>query len=227
VIYPGDITDGIEAFGQVEAAHAILARLAVQLFHIPDDDHTDAAMQTRFRAMFDADHWRHEADGWTVIGLNARLFGTGGRTETAQSTWLGQTLRDISGPIGVFLHQPWFHDGIDGAERRGGCAQIEARQKAARAFAGQDLRFIASGHSHQLRAVAGKGVARYWAPTAVAATDRMRNRNATKSVGFDTLTLTIDERSFHHVEAPGHRQRDRADESGKSRGMPSAMAEAL
>ena len=95
------------------------------------------------------------------------------------------------------------------------------------AFAGHDLRFIASGHSHQLRALAGKGSDRYWAPLAVAATDRMWARDDTRSVGFGMLTLTIDGRSFHHAGAPGNRQRVRADESRKSRGMPSAMAEAL
>jgi hypothetical protein len=223
MIYPGNITDGIEASGQIEAAHAILARLAIQLFLIPDDDHTDAAMQARFRAMFDADPWRHETDGWTLIGLNAGLFGTGGKSEVVQSAWLGETLHDIAGPIGVFLHQPWFRDVSDRAEPQDGSGQIETRQNAALAFAGHDLRFIASGHSHQLRTLAGKGVDRSWAPAAIAATDRMLERTGTKSVGFDVLTLTIDGRSFHHAGVPGNRRNDAADERERSPAMSIAM----
>lgn len=227
MIHPDDMTDVVKAFGQVEAAHGILARLAVQLFLIADNDRTDAAMQARFRTMFDADHWRHDTDGWTVIGLNARLLGTGEKAEAAQSAWLRKTLRDIAAPIGVFLHQPWFRDANDHADRRDGCDRVETRQQAALAFAGHDLRFIASGHSHQLRALAAKGADRYWAPSAITAADRMWQRDATRSVGFDMLTLTIDGRSFHHVGAPGNRRSAPADGRERSPGKPLAMAEAL
>lgn len=223
----GDITDGGEATGQVQAAQAILARLAVQLFRIADDDRTDTAMQARFRAMFDADHWRHDTDGWTVIGLNARLFAIGGKAEAVQSAWLREALCDVTGPIGVFLHQPWFRDGIDRADRHDGCDQVEMRQKATLGFAGHDLRFIASGHSHQLRALAGRGADRCWSPSAVAAADRMWKRDDPKSVGFGVLTLTIDGRSFHHVGAPANRQSDPAEGRGRPAGPHIAMAEAL
>ncbi len=125
VIHLGDETaDGAGDPAQFAYAHEVLSRIAAPLLVLPGNHDVgenpphggvkepayDDARLEAFRAALGEDRWRHDADGWTLIGLNAQLFGTDGAEEAAQAGWLAEALADVDGPLALFLHQPLILD---------------------------------------------------------------------------------------------------------------------
>lgn len=228
VIHLGDITaDGIEALEQIDTARAVLARIAPPLLclpgnhdigdnPVPDVSSThkpfDRSMLARFREAFGADRWRHRANGWTLLGLNAELFGTGSDEEQAQAAWLEAVLSDVRGPIGLFLHKPWFRYGLADTERHSRYVPIEVRLALAASLAVHDLRFVASGHTHQWREHRVDGIDHYWVPsTAFVVPDAMQEWIGTKLVGLGMLTLDHAGHRFDYVQVSGVRRLDLGD----------------
>lgn len=228
VIHLGDITaDGIEVPEQIEMARDVLAKLVPPLLCVPGNhdigdnpvpdiisDHKpfEPAMLARFRAAFGHDHWVHEAGGWTLIGLNAELFGTGSDEECEQIVWLAEQLAGRPGPFGLFLHKPWFRDSLEDSERHGRYVPLEIRRVLAEMFEDKDLRFIATGHTHQMRQTHVDGVDHYWIPsTAFVVPDAMQPWIGAKRVGMALLTLEGDHHRLELVEVPGMQHLDLAD----------------
>lgn len=228
VIHLGDITaDGIEAPEQISMAGAVLARIAPPLLCVPGNHDIgdnpvpgvisshkpfDLAMLSRFRETFGADRWRHQADGWTLLGLNAELFGTDSDEEHLQAAWLDAELKDVREPIGLFLHKPWFRYGLDDIERHSRYVPLEVRLALAARFAPHDLRFIASGHTHQWREHRVEGIDHYWVPsTAFVVPDVMQEWIGTKLVGLGMLTLDPAHHCFDYIHVPAMRRLDLAD----------------
>jgi predicted phosphodiesterase len=228
VIHLGDITaDGIEAPGQFDTARTVLAALKAPLLCVPGNHDIgdnpvpglaagekpfDPAMLARFHAAFGPDRWAHDAAGWKLIGLNAMIFGTATNAEAAQAAWLAGVLDGHDGPIGLFLHKPWYREALEDSERHGRYVPLETRRALAALFTGRDLRFIASGHTHQLREHHADGIDHVWvASTAFIIPDTMQEAIGTKRVGFSLLTLEEDGHRFDYVEAPGMHRFDLAD----------------
>jgi 3',5'-cyclic AMP phosphodiesterase CpdA len=151
-----------------------------------------------YRATFGEDRWRLDADGWTLIGLNAQLFGFGDEREDAQFAWLEGALAGVDGPVGLVLHKPLFRDGWDDAELHPRYAPIAARTRLRRLLAPRDLRFVASGHTHQWRRLAVEGVEHVWVPSsAFIVPDLMQEWIGEKRVGALVIELTAE---AHRVE---------------------------
>lgn len=227
VIHLGDITaDAIEAPDQIAEARMVLSLLSVPLLCVPGNHDIgdnpvpglksshkplDPHMLARYRAAFGPDRWMHRAAGWTLIGLNAQLFGTDDEEEREQLAWLHRELADVTGPIGLFQHKPWFRHALDDTELHGRYVPIAQRLLLARAFARHDLRFVATGHTHQARDLHVDGVEHRWVPsTAFVVPDAMQEQIGIKRVGLAVLTLG-DEHRFELVQPDGMTRNDLGD----------------
>ena len=228
VIHLGDITaDAIEAPHQIEEARAVLGDLAVPLLCVPgnhdigdnpvpglNSSHKplDPDMLARYRAAFGPDRWVHRAAGWTLIGLNAQAFGTGHEEEHAQLAWLYRTLAETAGPVGLFQHKPWFRYASGDTELHGRYVPLAQRLTLAGAFARHDLRFVATGHTHQARDLRVEGVEHRWVPsTAFIVPDAMQERIGVKRVGLAVLTLDVEGHRFELVQPESMACHDLAD----------------
>lgn len=107
-----------------------------------------------------------QVGAWTILGLNAMLFGTGWDEENAQWDWLASTLAAASSrPVALFMHKPpflyqWDDDGDDAM-----AIPRAARHRLGRFLDGSGVRLVATGHRHEYRSYAAAGrPAVVWAP---------------------------------------------------------------
>jgi 3',5'-cyclic AMP phosphodiesterase CpdA len=143
------------------------------------------------RRLFGPDWWSIEAEGWQLVGLDAQLLGTGGAEEEAQFAWLDATLAAHCGPLGLLLHKPLFRDRPEDTEAHIRYVPSRPRRRLFGLLAGRDLRFVAAGHTHQLRQHSVDGVEHVWTPSAAfCITDAMQERIGEKVVGTMLLELT-------------------------------------
>ena len=114
-VHLGDITvDGAADVRQLEFARALSAEWPTPIRFLPGNhdigdnppapgmatkEPLDVARIADFRRILNHDYWSHEAEGWTLIGLNAQLFGTGTDEESEQEDWLAVTLGSSRGDI--------------------------------------------------------------------------------------------------------------------------------
>ena len=159
-------------------------------------------MSTRFSATFGLDHWVNRTNGWTLIGLNAALFGTQ-KGKGAQVAWLRDTLDTSAGPIGLFLQEAWFGTLDEDAASDGRYATLETRRTLATLFDGHDLRFIAGGHPYDLRDHHAYGAGADWVPIIASVTaDATRPGVGTRLTRLTRLTLNPQGHHFDHFEMP-------------------------
>lgn len=226
-IHLGDISaDGIKAPAQIAEARAVLDAIDIPLLCVPGNHdigdnpvagivpHEPAVtVETlaRFGASFGRHYWSQAAGQWSLIGLNAQLFGAATPEEVEQRDWLSDTLADMSGPIGLLLHKPWFRNALDDDEVHPRYVPIAVRRWLAKCFSGCDLRFVASGHTHQLRRRMVDGIEHFWVPsTAFVVPDAMQEWIGEKIVGCAMLTLG-EEHYLEFVRPPGMRDNNLAD----------------
>ncbi len=222
-VHLGDVcADGVGDSAQFDHARTQLANWPGQLHVLPGnhdigdnpgaDAATDIARLGRYRAAFGADWWRFAIDRWTLIGLDAQLFGRGSVDEQVQAEWLHGALAVLRGPVGLFLHKPLFRDSP--ADRSthhryvppGAAAALLAR------FAGHDLRFVASGHTHQSRSFHSAGIEHVWLPsTAFVLPDAMQEAIGSKDVAMTVLTLDEWGHRFARISPDGMLRHDLAD----------------
>lgn len=220
VIHLGDITAKGWADGtQLDFAQQILAQSKFAIRAVPgnhDIGDCPAALGqapeeplmserlAEFRRLFGPDRWRIEAGGWRLLGLNALLFATVSAEEEAQFEWLTKTLGEGDGPVGVFLHKPLFRDSVDEDITHLRYVAKPARQRLMSVFAGHDVRFIAAGHTHQLRRHHRDGIDHVWAPSmAFTVPDFRQERIGEKTVGLLALDLDASGARFTHVVPEG------------------------
>ena len=173
----------------------------------PNDHPVDPARLAEYRALYGPDYWSFEAETWQIIGLNAQLFGTGHAEEARQFAWLEATLSHHRGPLGVLLHKPLFRNRPEDTEAHIRYVPHRPRRRLLDLLAGHDLRFVASGHTHQLRRHHVDGVEHVWAPSATfAIPDGMQERIGEKIVGVMLLELTPDGHRFTLEVPPGLRR---------------------
>lgn len=117
-----------------------------------------------FEAVWGRDHWRHDADGVTVLGLNSELFGSGLDREAEQWTWIEDTVADIPATqqVIVFLHKPIWQaipEPTDHALDIG-----ESRTRLLALLDKVSLAAVGSGHLHCYRQARRGDAIEVWAP---------------------------------------------------------------
>jgi len=228
-VHLGDITaDGVIHPEHYTAARRVLSELKTPLRLLPGNHdigdnpsfvegkqpeetvRTDAL--ALYRRTFGPDRWSFRQAAWTVIGLNAQLFGTGGAEEEAQAEWLTDTLSRVGGPLGLMLHKPLFRTHPEDGDAHHRYVPPPPRLSLFEQLRRHDLRFVVSGHTHQSRRLIHDGVEHVWAPsTAFIIPDRMQERIGDKHVGVMTLTLSSDSHRFELARPNGMRTFDVAD----------------
>lgn len=228
VVHLGDITaDGARDPGELSAARSVFARLAQETRFVPGNHDIgdnpvepgaasahplDPARLADYRRLFGPDRWCLEAGPWQLVGLDAQLFGTGTADEEEQFTWLEEVLRGRRRPLGVMLHKPLFRNFPDDTEVHVRYVPAAPRRRLLDCIATRDLRFVVSGHAHQMRRFRVGGVEHVWAPsTAYCIPDAMQERIGQKIVGLMTLELTDAGHRFELVTPEGLVQRSLAD----------------
>jgi predicted phosphodiesterase len=220
IIHLGDITaKGATDGAQLNFAHRLLTRSGFTVIPLPGnhdigdcpsvpgqapDEELDLERLSEYRRLFGADRWLIEAAGWRLFGLNALLLATGLPEEEAQFTWLEQTLPQGGGPIGLFLHKPLFRDDADEDIVHGRYIAKPARQRLLAILSDHDVRFIAAGHTHQVRRHRCDGIEHVWAPSAAFTVPDFRQEwIGDKCVGVMLLELQPDRHGFTHVVPAG------------------------
>ena len=157
----------------------------------PNEHPLDLVRLEDYRRLFGPDRWSFDAGSWQIVGLNAQLLATGTDEEEEQFVWLAEQLRAGQGPLGLMLHKPLFRSGPADTEAHVRYVPLLARRRLLAALAKRDLRFVASGHAHQARALYVDGVDHLWVPsTAYCIPDAIQERIGHKIVGVVTLELS-------------------------------------
>jgi predicted phosphodiesterase len=219
-IHLGDVTaEGAERPEHFLAATAALGDWPTPLHFLPGNhdvgDNHDVARSAKeppvdegrldvWRRSLGPDRWSLEVAGWTIIGLNAQLFGWAAAAEAQQDAWLVTTLARARGPLALMLHKPLFRNHPDDAERHLRYVPPEPRRRLLDRFVGRDLRLVVSGHTHQLRRHQVEGIEHVWAPSsAFYIPDAMQETIGEKVVGVMLLTLESDHFSLDFVAPEG------------------------
>jgi predicted phosphodiesterase len=173
----------------------------------------EAGTIARFSAIAGPGRWRVEECGWTLIGIDAQLLGRGDPLEAEQAAWLDDELGRAGGrPVGLFLHKPLFRDGRADDSTHHRYAPPRAREELLGTFGNVDLRFVASGHTHQSRSLHVEGIEHRWVPsTAFVLPDAAQERIGMKEVGMTLLTLDPDRHRFETFRPEGIGHHDIAD----------------
>jgi 3',5'-cyclic AMP phosphodiesterase CpdA len=168
----------------------------------PSDEPLDLARVSDYRRIFGPDWWSVQVEDWQLLGLNAQLLGTGSAEETAQDAWLEETLRAATGPLGVMIHKPLYP--LKAVEASGRYPQEAARAHLATRLKKRDLRFIASGHTHQALSCKMGDTEQVWVPsTAFCIPEAMQETVGEKKVGAVILELQDGRHRFSFAAPPG------------------------
>jgi 3',5'-cyclic AMP phosphodiesterase CpdA len=171
-----------------------------------------SASLSAWRHAFGPDYWSFNCDGWQIIGLNALLFGGEGPDTDAQWQWLQGELSHTRAKLGVMLHKPLFREGPADTEHHQRYLPPLARARLWPALRTRDLRFVLSGHTHQLRQSIAEGVEQIWAPSsAYRIPDTLQESIGRKVVGTMILELNPLGHSFTFVQPAGVEQHDITD----------------
>jgi len=156
----------------------------------PSEPPVDGMRLERHRRALGADRWRVEAEGWTLIGLNALLLGWDDDETAAQAAWLDDMLAQAEGPVALFLHKPLFRTAVEDDERHIRYIPPDPRRRLLQQLASVDLRLVISGHTHQLRRLRVGPVEHVWVPScAFYIPDSRQETIGEKVVGAMLLTL--------------------------------------
>jgi len=205
VVHLGDITaDGANHPDQFAFARRVLSRISAPLLVLPGNHdigdnpphggikepaYADARLAA-FRASLGQDRWSTTGEGWTLLGLNAQVFGTGGAEEAVQAAWLEHTLAEAQGPLALFLHKPLMLESAVEDLVHSRFLPPEPRRALMRRLQNHDLRVIATGHVHQHRHRTIDGVLHLWAPSAAfIIPEPAQERLGRKQVGLVALDL--------------------------------------
>src|SRR5207342_1718492 len=74
----------------------------------PDDEAVDDQRRDRWLDTIGPDWWSERLDGWTIVAIDAQLFGSDLAAEAEQSEWLEHQLRGAADDAHVLLmsHKP-------------------------------------------------------------------------------------------------------------------------
>jgi 3',5'-cyclic AMP phosphodiesterase CpdA len=174
---------------------------------VPAQPATEADRQA-FLSAFGEDHWRFDAAGWCLIGLNSLVMNTGLACEAEQFDWLASQLSGAAGkPVALFLHKPLYLNAPDDPELPATSIRyvpMPARSRLVEMLSTVDLRLVASGHVHQRRDFTYSRIRQVWAPSAgFIISDARQELIAIKEVGLVEYRFQPDSFEVRHVRAPG------------------------
>jgi 3',5'-cyclic AMP phosphodiesterase CpdA len=222
VIHLGDLSlDGAHSAADLDYGRAQLDRLPAPWRAVPGNHDigdnpwpgapagsaVDAARRQRWLDTVGPDQWLAQAGGWTLLGVNAQLPGTGLEAESAQWAWLEEQARAHRGePVALVTHKPVT---AAGAELSSAPPYRfwppAARARLAQLFGGTPPALVVSGHVHQYRLLHLDGTDHLWAPTTWAVLpDHAQPAFGAKRCGVASLSLadgTVRERQL--IEPPG------------------------
>ena len=206
VIHLGDLSmDGAHDVADLHYARRQLDRLDVPWHALPgnhdigdnpwsgapDGYAVDASRVQRWLDIVGPDRWSLTVNGWTLLGLNGQLAGSGLAAEAAQWSWLEQQLGESGAgqPVGLVMHKP-----LAATEAELAAAPIyrflpaPARQRIADLFGAKQPPLVLSGHVHQHRALRLDGTDHWWVPTTWAVLpDQVQPVLGTKQSGILSL----------------------------------------
>ncbi|WP_075217753.1 metallophosphoesterase family protein [Mongoliimonas terrestris] len=169
---PDDADDIAFAASQLErlpaAWHAVPGNHDVGLVPFDGGLHQaiDDTRLAAYKAVFEEDRFVTKVGGWTFVGLNSQLLGSGLDAEGEQEDWLAATLAAADGPIGLFLHYPLFLESPDEAVDSHSVVRPAPRRRLLDRLAGDKrVRLVGSGHLHQEKRMDVGGIQYQWAPS--------------------------------------------------------------
>jgi 3',5'-cyclic AMP phosphodiesterase CpdA len=180
VVHSGDVVIADpDATDDHRRAHELMQRFAAPVRVVPGNHDVGAPGEhpwkglsvtdervAAFEQIWGDDHWRHDLDGWTVLGLDSELFGSGLDREAEQWRWLEQTVEDMPAdrPTLVFLHKPIW-SAAEGVTEHQLDVGDQARARLLDLLGRVALRGVGSGHLHRFRETVRDGVVEVWAPS--------------------------------------------------------------
>ncbi len=218
VVNTGDITfDGANVEADLAFARACHAAIGVSVRAIPGnhdlgDNPWQPAMGSaiseerlaRYRRHFGDDCWSCDAGEWTLIGLNAQLFGSGLAAEGEQWEFLATAAASARRrPVALFIHKPLFRERADELDVGHRYVPPDHRRRLLDLLGGARLGLVASGHVHQHRRRRVDGVEHCWGPsTAFVFPDARQPRLGTKRVGYVEYAFGPNRVDVRIVEPP-------------------------
>lgn len=211
VVHVGDLTlDGMRDASELRRARDQLERLPVPWCAVPgnhdvgdnpfsggaDDSAITAEGHQRWLDAIGLDRWALDLAGWTLIGLNAQLFGSGLAAQGDQWAWLDDNLGAMPPGrlVALVMHKPLTAPDPELAVAPPyRFVPAPARRRLERRLAGRAVPVVVSGHVHQFRILEVGARRHVWAPTTWAVLpDRIQARFGTKRCGIVSLTLAAD-----------------------------------
>ena len=220
VIHVGDLSlDGAHESEDLRHAHQQLRRLHAPWHAVPGNHDigdnpfpgapggsaVTAGRRQRWLDVVGADQWSLTVGGWTLLGINAQLIGSGLEAEERQWAWLGQQVSDYGGnALALVTHKPLAApDAVLASAPPYRFVPPAGRRRLADLFAGRPLRLVISGHVHQYRVLRLDGTEHLWVPTTWAVLpDRVQPVFGAKTCGVVALELGPGEPPEHSFVAP-------------------------
>lgn len=183
VVHAGDLTlDGAHRPDELLAARQQLDRLPVGWRAVPgnhdigdnpglgwpSESEVDAARRQRWVDTIGADWWTTDLDDWTLVAVDAQLFGSGLDAEGEQWAWLEETLGEGAAdkPIVLVTHKPLTAAETELAEAPWyRFAPPVARRRLTDLIERRCVPLVLSGHVHQFRVLDVGSRRHVWAPT--------------------------------------------------------------
>jgi 3',5'-cyclic AMP phosphodiesterase CpdA len=209
VLHLGDLSlDGANDPEDLRHARRELDRLAAPVHVIPGNhdigDNPSPGMpasylinderRARWLDLVGPDHFCLRASGWTLLAVNAQLFGSGLAAEQAQWHWLERELADLAASgdrVALLSHKPLAAPDAELASAPAyRFVDPEARRRLRALSASRTFGLVASGHVHQHRRLELDGTCHLWAPTTWAVLpERAQRTLGAKRCGIVALEL--------------------------------------
>jgi 3',5'-cyclic-AMP phosphodiesterase len=206
VVHIGDLTlAGSDKRSDLEFGRVALDRLAAPWRAVPGNHDIgdnpwvgapahyliDAARHQRWLDVLGTDRFSLELAGWSVVALNAQLFGSGLAAEATQWTWLERVLpSDDERPLLLISHKPIAAPPDELAAAPPHRFVPADARTALTALLGERRTVVVSGHVHQHRFLRLDGRDHVWAPTTWAVVpEDIQPSFGTKRCGLLSLTL--------------------------------------
>jgi 3',5'-cyclic AMP phosphodiesterase CpdA len=223
VVHAGDLTlDGAEHDADIECARQLLDRLPVPWMAVPGNHdigdnpgsgggpEVGRARLSRWQEDIGADHWAVEVGGWTLVGINAQLFGSTLAEAGEQWSWLNDCLnaQPREQPVALISHKP-LDASVDELAGSPSYRFVPApgRQDLTNLLDGVRCPLVVSGHVHQSR-ILDRSRRHVWAPTTWAVLPEWAQSTVgVKRCGALWLELGSDgEARIEFLEPPGLKQ---------------------
>lgn len=208
VLVAGDLAlDGTNREDDLVFAREQLDRLSAPWLAVPGnhdvgnslpDERGEAtitdARQSAWERHFGKSWWAASVDGWTLIGLNCMLFGSGLAGEAEQLNFLRATVTAAKGaPIALLSHKPLCNKSLHEADIAQAYWYPHARAPLMDMLTNGAVRLVMSGHLHEARDRQIDNVRHLWAPGAAFVINLANEHKSTyggrRRVGFMMLSL--------------------------------------